>query len=97
MLGNSTRKDLVNDDPLTRDLWSSLEVLKRWRYPNFSPFMLPDLYAVVMDGFETQATTPSPAPVVGESASDGDIHGGERIRFAVLASRSQLRLRAKIT
>jgi hypothetical protein len=28
--------------------------------------MLPDLYAVVMDGFEIQATTPSPTPLVAE-------------------------------
>jgi hypothetical protein len=68
LLGNSTRKDLVNDDPLTRNLWSSLEILKRWRYPNFSPSMRPDLYAVVMEGFETQATTPSPEPVVDGNA-----------------------------
>lgn len=32
--------------------WESIEVLERWREPNYSPFMLPELCAVVMEGFE---------------------------------------------
>lgn len=32
--------------------WESIEVLERWREPSYSPFMLPELCAVVMEGFE---------------------------------------------
>jgi hypothetical protein len=47
-----TREELVKDIALKRDLRESLEVLNRWREPNYSPFMLPELCAVVMEGFE---------------------------------------------
>ncbi len=47
-----SHEELVDDTPLKRDLRESLEVLKRWREPDYSPFMLPELNLVVMDGFE---------------------------------------------
>ena len=72
MLSDSPDKDLMHDDPLKRGLWSSLEVLKRWREPNYSPFMRSELYAVVMEGFESQVVADThSAPAVTDSASDG--------------------------
>jgi hypothetical protein len=50
-----TREELVEDIALKRDLRESLEILNRWREPSYTPFMLPELCAVVMEGFE-QAT-----------------------------------------
>lgn len=47
-----TREELVEDNALKRDLRESLEILNRWREPSYSPFILPELCAVVMEGFE---------------------------------------------
>lgn len=48
------RDDLVDDNPLKRDLRESLEVLKRWREPDYCPFMEQGLGAIVMEGFEVE-------------------------------------------
>ncbi|MBK9444585.1 MAG: hypothetical protein IPN53_26320 [Comamonadaceae bacterium] len=72
------RDDLVDDNPLKRQLRESLEVLKRWREPDYCPFMDDDLQKVVLKGFEkllpdsnqmatvgtTPAQTATPALVV---------------------------------
>lgn len=47
-----TREESVEGIALKRDLRESLEILNRWREPSYSPFMLPELCAVVMEGFE---------------------------------------------
>lgn len=49
--------DLVDDNPLKRDLRESLEVLKRWREPDYCPFMGPELSVIVREGFVLQITT----------------------------------------
>ena len=65
------RHDLVDDNPLKRDLRESLEVLKCWREPDYCPFMQPEMSTIVMEGFDSQQAdaqaqdpTSSPAPVV---------------------------------
>lgn len=69
MLDASVCKDLLNDDdPLKAGLWASLEVLKRWREPDYAPFMRSDMRAIVMEGFESQvAADTHSAPVVAVS------------------------------
>lgn len=48
------RDDLVDDDPLKRQLRESFEALKRWRDPDYCPFMGQELVAIVMGGFEVE-------------------------------------------
>lgn len=48
------RDDLVDDDPLKRQLRESFEVLKRWREPDYCPFIGQELSAIVMGGFEAE-------------------------------------------
>lgn len=49
--------DLVDDNPLKRDLRESLEVLKRWREPDYCPFVGQELSVIVREGFVLQITT----------------------------------------
>lgn len=49
--------DMVDDTPLKRDLRESLEVLKRWREPDYHPFIGKELSAIVKEGFVPQITT----------------------------------------
>lgn len=51
----------------------SLADLEKWRELDFSPFIRPELYAIVMEGFEPQSVTSEPAPVVAASAPGGTV------------------------
>lgn len=57
-----TREELADDHPLRRHLKESLQVLKRWEKPDYSPFIAPEMCAVVMEGFEPLLPTPVIAP-----------------------------------
>jgi len=78
-----TRESLVSDDPLRRDLRESLAVLKRWREPDYSPFLLPDLAAVVMEGFESQGASLHATGV-------GQLHDSQAGLFRLIAERRTL-------
>jgi hypothetical protein len=54
--------DSLYDPDLNRDLIESLEVLKRWRVPDYSPFIHKELSDIVMEGFSSGDEPPTPAP-----------------------------------
>lgn len=66
------RDDLVDDDPLKRELRESLEVLKRWREADFSPFMQVQLQRIVIEGFEAQYA-PTPTASLASAAVDVEV------------------------
>lgn len=67
------QRDLVDETPLQRQLRESLEVLKRWREPDYSPFMSEDQQYLVMAGFEHLLSGTAPALDIATLAVTGPI------------------------
>lgn len=59
-----TTDELADQSSLKREIRDSIEVLKRWKVPDFSPFLSEDQQRLVMEGFEDLLA--SAAPVSGK-------------------------------
>lgn len=56
-----TTDELADDSTLKRDIRESIEILKRWEAPDFSPFMSAEQQRLVMEGFDGLLTGATPA------------------------------------